>query len=327
MANGTFKKLTRRSFAFLGSLGLVSLRVATRFLSEKQLRALGMVLGRLVFRMSRKYRERCLSNLHMCFPEWDESRIYHTAKRVFEHFGKTTLAFLHTDRLTAQDVLSSVSAHGLSLLDEALKKGYGVILLTPHFGNWERMAHYLTLKGYPLLVVAREANDPRTTDLVNRMRKKEGLDVLIRGSSIREILQALRQNKIIGLLPDQNSWEIFVPFFGHPAGTVAGPAVLHLRTRAPILVCFCWEEPETHYQLHIKELALPARTGNRGEDIREIMKRVNEVFEQIIHEHPEQWLWLHDRWRSARLKGLLVREKNPLLASSYGVDTLRGEEV
>jgi KDO2-lipid IV(A) lauroyltransferase len=284
---------------------LIVLRAGTRFLSEKRLRAWGTALGRLAFRVSRKYRERCLANLKMCFPEWDENRIRHTALQVFEHFGKTTLSFLAGDRLTPEQILNSISAHGLPLLDEALQKGKGVILLTPHFGNWERMAHFLTLKGYPLLVVAREANDPRTTHLVNSMRQKEGLVVLPRGSSIREILRALTENKIIGLLPDQNSWEIFVPFFGYPAGTVSGPAVLHLRTGAPLLVCFCWEDSESHYQLRIRNLALPERTGNREEDVRAIMTKVNEAFEEVIREHPEQWLWLHDRWRSARLKGFL----------------------
>ncbi len=305
MADETLRKLKRRASATFGTFGLVLLRFASRLFTEKKLRAFGAILGRLAFRMSKKYRERCLANLRLCFPHWDEPRIRETALRVFEHFGKTTLTFLFADRLTPEQVISSVSASGLSLLDEALQKGQGVILLTPHFGNWERMAHFLTLKGYPLLVVAREANDPRTTRLVNRMREKEGLVVLPRGSSIREILQALRENKIIGLLPDQNSWEIFVPFFGHPTGTVSGPAILHLRTGAPLLVCFCWEDSESHYQLHITELALPERTGNREEDVLGIMTKVNEAFEQVIREHPEQWLWLHDRWRSARLKGFL----------------------
>src|SRR5205085_2495091 len=140
---------------------------------------------------------------------------------------------------------------------------------------------------------------------VNATRNKAGIEVFSRGKAAREFLRRLENNEIIVILPDQNTRELLVPFFGKPAGTNEGPALIQLRTGAAIVLAFCWEKPDGNYHALAYELELPPPTGDRAEDTKQIMVRINNEIEKIVREHPEQWLWMHDRWRYARELGLL----------------------
>jgi len=241
----------------------------------------------------------------MVFPDWSDEQVRRIAREVFAHFGKTGARFLRAPALSAEEVLASVRCEGLNLIHEALNEGKGAILITAHIGNWERMAHYFSLNGITLSVIARDANDEVSNRVVNRTRRSQGFEVYGRATAARRVLRDLQQNRCVGILPDQNAQEAFVPFFGMPAGTVLGPAMFHLHTNAPILTTFCIEQGDGSYEVMISRLNLPERTGDREADAVAIMARVNEAIEQAVREHPEQWLWLHDRWRSARQEGLL----------------------
>ena len=127
------------------------------------------------------------------------------------------------------------------------------------------------------------------------------MKMLARGRSIRDLLRLLKEGELIGILPDQNSKEAMIPFFGQPAGTVLGPAVLHLRTGAPLVPCCCVRVGVGQYEVHI----LDPITAREGETPEELMTRVNAAIEQMIRIAPEQYLWMHDRWREARRRGLL----------------------
>lgn len=264
----------------------------------------GMFLGRLAFKTSGKYRARTLSNLRMCFPEMSGEERTTLAVKVFEHFGKTFVRFFREDKLSEEQIIASVELRGEEALKDAFETGKGVLMITAHFGNWERMAHVLTLKGYKLSVVARDANALRTTEMVNRMRGKAGLDVFSRGKAAREILRRLADNEAVGILVDQNTREILVPFFGIPAGTNEGPAAIHLRTGSPIMMSFCFEKPDGTYCIELSRLDTGGATGDRKADIERIMTQVNDCIEKYVRAHPEQWLWMHDRWRWARELGL-----------------------
>lgn len=276
-----------------------------RALPEKTAVAFGVRVGRIIFRLSRKYRERTLSNLRMCFPEWPEERIRTTARRVFEHFCKTTVRFFRADKLSDEDVINSVTFSGFDAFTQGLALGNGVLLITAHFGNWERLAHFLTLQGIKLSVVARDTNTERITELVNSMRTRQGVEVFSRGKAAREMLRKLANNEVVGILPDQNTRELLVPFFGKPAGTNEGPAMIQLRTGARIVMSFLWETDDGNYEGCAYALQMPALSGDKKKDAEEIMLRINEEIENIIRQHPEQWLWLHDRWRYGRELGLI----------------------
>src|SRR5207253_3062232 len=122
----------------------------------------------------------------------------------------------------------SVEASNFHYYEQANAVGKGVLAITGHLGNWERLAHWYQAHGYTMSVVARDADDEGLQEKVARIRGGRGLTLLSRGNSAKEILSRIRNQETIGILPDQNSDEAFVPFFGKPCGTVLGPAVLHL---------------------------------------------------------------------------------------------------
>ena len=178
-----------------------------------------------------------------------------------------------------------------------------MILLTAHFGNWERVAAWMVLSGYKLAVIARDADDQGVNQLVNELREGPGTEVISRGRAARASIERLRRNEIVGILPDQNANEIFIPFFGKPAGTVLGPGVLAERTGASVAPVFCHYEGEGRYRVRF----YPAVVADEGFETKGegMMRAINRLLEGVVREHPDQWLWFHDRWRNARRKGLL----------------------
>jgi KDO2-lipid IV(A) lauroyltransferase len=225
------------------------------------------------------------------------------ALKVFEHFGIVAVDFVSTESRRPEELLASVDVEGWDHLERAIAVGKGVLLLTGHFGNWERFAHYGTLTGVEVSVVARDADHPGLQAKIARLRESAGMNVLSRGSAARAILGALKQRKVVGLLPDQNSAESFLPFFGRPTGTVLGPAVLHLRTGAPMIPLYCARVGVGRYRILIEQ---PLEPLPGVENVQEaLMSSYNASLERAVREHPEQWLWFHDRWKSARQEGLL----------------------
>ncbi len=290
----------------LGRLGSGMLRLAVRWTRGKSIDRLerkGAALGRLLMRASRKHRSRALANLAMCFPEMPGDQRTELAVRVFEHFGRITMDFLSSESRTREEVLQSLEMEGFDHFVEARRAGKGVIILAAHFGNWERFAHFSALHGFPLSVVARDADYPGLQSQVSRLRGAAGLKVLSRGNAARQILGVLRAREIVGLLADQNSGESFLPFFGQPSGTVLGPAVIHLRTGAPILPVFCARIGVGTYRAVICPPLVAAAGFESPQEA--IMAAYLALLERFVREYPEQWLWFHDRWKSAREAGML----------------------
>ena len=152
-------------------------------------------------------------------------------------------------------------------------------------------------------MVARDANQSAVQERVGRIRAASRVTVISRGDSAREIIKRLRRNEVIGILPDQNSEECFVPYFGKPCGSVLGPAVLHLRTGAALVCAFCVRLGPGKYRVVIRP---QINADNSIKDPVEIMAQVQAQIESVVREYPEQWLWMHDRWKSARQAGMLA---------------------
>lgn len=310
MAQGKTKPLKRRWYKKIAGLFIAGASRWVSRLPEKTANRFGSFIGKLAYLLSKKYRTRAIENLRMCFPEWDEKKVKRTARAVFEHFGRTAARFFRSYKMPPHEILDTiVSEEGADVLEQARALQKGIIIVTAHFGNWERAAQYMNAKGYKINTVARDPDDELTGEIVNRARREQGIEVYSRGSAAKDLLRALARNETVAILVDQNAGDVFVPFFGFPAGTVAGPAVLHLRTGAPLLVGFCLENGRGQYRVTFMRPTLPPPTGNQEEDIRRIMTIINKVLEDKIREHPEQWLWMHDRWRSARKLGLLERRE------------------
>ncbi|MEN3000272.1 MAG: lysophospholipid acyltransferase family protein [Armatimonadota bacterium] len=261
---------------------------------------LGAGIGLLGYSLSARYRRVAIYNLSRAFPEWDRARVRATARRTFRNFGVALAEFFKAPSMTREQLAQRIELVGREHLDAAFREGKGVLLLTGHFGNWELMARYLVLLGYPIAVIARPTEDPATTELVTALRERSGYRVYARGNAARAVLKTLRANEAVGILPDQNAGDVYVEFFGQKAGCVAGPAVFHLRTGAPIVPLFNVRQPGDFHRIEILPPMHFEPTGDLQADTQRIMQAWHDILESYVRRYPDQWLWLHDRWKSGR---------------------------
>jgi KDO2-lipid IV(A) lauroyltransferase len=270
----------------------------------------GEHLGAFIYTVNRRFVKRshryALRNLRLTqFPRPDatipEREVF--IRRVLIHFSKVLVDFLRGPSLTSEELHRIVAAEGMAYAEASRRAGKGTIFITAHLGNWEMLGRYLAAEGIPLTVVAREPEDPALAAWVHHMREGAGMSVAYRGGSVRELLSLLKRNQAIGLLPDQNSGDVFIPFFGVPAGTAVGPATLALHTGATLIPSYCVRLPDDTYRLLLLPPIPTHATGDKNADILRIMMEVNRVLESVIREYPDQWLWLHNRWKSAFEEG------------------------
>ena len=259
----------------------------------------GASVGLVGYYVSKRYRDVATRNLEWAFGgALGSKRRRAIVKGVFVQFGRATLGeFLKAPFLSPDALRRLVKADSYAPINTLLARGKGLILITAHFGNWELLARRAILEGFAVTVVARQGDDPQFNALTDWLRANGGYEVHARGASPRLLLQRLKQNKIVAILPDQKSDDVFVPFFGKLAGTVAGPAVLALKTGAPLVPMFCPRLPDGTYQVVIGPEINTQPTGDARADTQRIMADINRAVEDMVRQYPDQWLWLHDRWR------------------------------
>jgi KDO2-lipid IV(A) lauroyltransferase len=278
---------------------------ALRFIRWSAAGALGRFLGGVGWLASARYRQVADKNLRLAYGESLTAQERHRlTKRVFQSFGCALLEFLKAPSMTPNQIKNITKADSYDIVDTVLARGRGMILIAAHFGNWELLARRAALEGYEFAVVARQSDDPEFNRITDGIRANGGYQVLPRGGSPRAILKRLRENGIVAILPDQKSEDVFVPFFGHLAGTVAGPAVLSLKTGAGIVPMFCPRQPDGTYRVEILPEIDSTSTGSTDADIHRIMTEITHVIEEMVRRYPDQWLWLHDRWKVTPPAGL-----------------------
>ena len=260
----------------------------------------GASLGLLLCRLDKKHRTRTVANIALAFPDLAVEKQRQMAREMFLHFGRTVADFIRSPLRTEENLRSTTTIEGQEHLQNVLDQGQGVLLVSAHLGNFERMCHCIAIEGIKVGGIARDANESAITDKVNALRNKY-MDILSRGNAARETIKRLKANELIVILPDQNADDAYIPFFGKPAGTVLGPAVLHLRTKAPILPCCHLRTGPGEY----RHVYLEPLRAIEGETPEELMTRVNLAIETMIRLAPEQYLWMHDRWKYARRRGLV----------------------
>ncbi len=271
-------------------------------LSWKRAGALGEWLGRLAYRLAAKERQKALKSLAVAFPEKSPQERERIAKDAFGHLGRAALELANVRELDrAPDLFIDWPAEDRAALERALSRGRGVVFITGHVGNWELLARRVALAGHPAQSIARETSDRGTTELVEKFRLEGGVRSIWRGQegAARQMLRALKAGEILGLVIDQDTkvQSLFVPFFGVPAATPRAPADLVLRTGAALMVGFCQRQHSGRYLLTMKELEVTP-TGDREADARGLTERLSLEIENAIRRHPEQWVWMHQRWKT-----------------------------
>lgn len=262
---------------------------------------LGQVFGNLSFYILKKDRKKALKNLDIAFGDSkSKAEKRNIAKKAFENLGKNFVEVMSIPKFNKGDVNRYVSCRNIGALRRFVRENKGVIILSAHFGNWELLAHYISMQGLPINVIARRVRIGVLEAFLAGIRKKNNVNVLYRDASAKEIVDLLRNGKFIGIMPDQDMDSVsgvFVDFFGKSAWTPCGPAVLNLLTGVSIVPCFIVRKPFGHEFLIENPVEL-IKTGDKKNDILENTQRYTKVIEEYIRRFPEHWVWFHDRWKT-----------------------------
>ncbi len=276
-----------------------SFATLARLLPLRWLQVIANAVAALLYRLLRPRREIAMANLERILGErLEPSERARVVSFSIRNMAKTMLELLKAPWMSEEEMEDFAAVRGVEHLQAAAEAGNGVIVITGHFGNWELLAATIARLGYDLSVVARDANDPGTADIINRSRKKAGEDVLPR-DSVRQMLRILRDGDLLGILPDQhaNRGGIWLDFMGEPACTATGPATLAHRTGAAIVPGFARRRDDDTLDVYFLPPIQVPDTGDREEDIRRGTQMVNDVLGEQIRKYPEQWVWMHRRWR------------------------------
>ena len=260
------------------------------------------MLTRLTLRFLKRERTRISDNLAIAFPDLDQKERDQIMRGCADHLGRVLAEVAWLWRARPDEVERICEVDGIEHIWNALDQGRGGILATGHLGNWEMLNAYLGSSGVPITVAVRELDDSRVDTLVNTLRTRFGSEVILRGVSAgKQLLQALRKGRGVGLLLDQDIPSIpgvFVPFFNRPAWTPSGAATLALRARCPIMPGFIHRKPDGTHKIKIYPALNVPTEGTLREKVREMTAEATAAAEWNVRAWPEQWVWMHRRWRT-----------------------------
>ena len=290
----------KRLIKLIGRAVFWCLAAGAGLLRPWSIRLIGGALGRAFYWLSARYRNVALRNLRAAYgSEMTDRQIKSLAKRVFKHFTTGALEFFYLFSQTPEHVDAMIDVKGREHIDNALAQGRGCIVLTAHYGNWELLARKFVLLGYRVNVIARDSDDPGMTGIATRIRESAGYRVFDKDQPIIGAFRCLKNNEILGILPDQNeSGGVFVDFFSRPVATATGPAVLSLRSGAPIVPVFAPKMPDGRYMATAYPAIDFTPSPDREKDTLDLTALVTQAIEREVRSNPSQWLWLHDRWKN-----------------------------
>jgi len=273
------------------------------WLPESVAYALGEGAGRLAHRVDRRHRVIAADNLAAAFPDQHTpAELELLVRTVFENLGRTAVDVARSGRLFKAAGETALRVDGVERLLNARARGKGVMLLTGHFGPWELLPIAAALRYEPIHVVARPLDNSRLDDLLTALRERGGNQVIRKREAVQAILQVLRRGETVGILIDQHISEregVVVPFFGRPASTASAPALIALRSGATVLPVGIMREPgRGRYRIAVGAEVAVRRSGDLKADLVENTARFNRAIEAIIRERPEQWFWVHRRWKT-----------------------------
>ena len=265
-------------------------------------RPIGGILGRTALALLPRSRKRIRTHLEIAFPDLDQRQRNAIERGCGHHFGLLLAEVAWLWHAHPHDLENLVELEGVENFFGALESGSGVIFTTGHCGTWELLSARLPIAGVPLTTAARRLDDPRLDRLVTAMRSRFGTEIILRGPAAgKQMVRALAGNRVATLLIDQdirNIPGVFVPFFGRPTWTPSGGAMLAIRRGCPVVPGFIHRRPDGTHKAEIHPpLPIPAG-GSLKDRVEELTAAATAVIERQIRAHPEQWVWMHRRWRT-----------------------------
>jgi KDO2-lipid IV(A) lauroyltransferase len=265
-------------------------------------RSIGAFIGRVALLLTPRLTRVGDLNLHLAFPQKSAAEREQILRKLYRNLGWLLAEFCQMPRYTPEMTQSFIRYEGLDHYLAARDEGKGVLILTGHLGAWELSSFYHSLMGYPMSIVIRRLDNPLVDNLVNRIRCLHGNQVLHKDDFARGLLASMRRGETVGILMDTNMTPpqgAFVDFFGHPACTGSGLARVAMKTGARVLPGFLlWEEATQQYVLRFGAPLALAISEDMEVDVLAHTTLFTKVIEDYIRQYPDQWLWVHRRWKT-----------------------------
>ena len=265
-------------------------------------RAAGITLGWIICFLHRRLRWVGMRNLALAYPEMSRRKRARILRGVFTSLGRQLAEVCLFPKYTRENVEEVVVYDGFENFQRAVARGKGVLFLTGHLGGWELSAFAHSLYGHPLHVVMRALDNPYLDRLTREYRSMHGNSMIDKDEPVRALLSAMKAGETVGILMDTNMTPpqgVFVDFFGIPACTPSGLARIALRTDAAVVPGFTIWDPELQkYRLRFDPVVEVIRTGNDEADIVANTQRFTKIIEDFVRRYPDQWLWVHRRWKT-----------------------------
>ena len=278
--------------ALLKFLGVFSRRRAER---------IAHFFGKILFNVDRKHRKIALDNLTYAFGhEKQFQEIEEIARQVFINLVKIVFEIAWSLHLKESQFTEHFKIDGYHNIKNAYQKGRGVLALTAHFGNWELLTIIASMIKFPINIVVRPLDFKPLDHFIFNLRTRYGGKIIPKERSIHAIIKSLNRGEMVALLMDQNvDWYegVFVDFMGHRACTSKGLALFALKTEAPVVPVFMIRE-KSGLRAEFGPEIVTVKTGDRQKDIETNTQEYNRVIENFVRRYPEQWFWIHQRWKT-----------------------------
>ena len=265
-------------------------------------RGIGITFGLTIYAVHGRLRRVCLRNLTLAFPQMPARERSRIVRREFISLGRQLAEVCLFPRYTRENVSRVVVYEGFENFERAYARGKGVLFLTGHIGAWELSAFAHSLQGHPLSIVMRSLDNPYVDGLLQRYRTMHGNRTVDKDDFVRGLLSAMHAGETVGILMDTNMTPpqgVFVDFFGIPACTASGLARIALRTDAAVVPGFTvWDSRLRKYILRFDPAVELIRSGDNEADIVANTAKFTRVIEDVIRRYPDQWLWVHRRWKT-----------------------------
>jgi Kdo2-lipid IVA lauroyltransferase/acyltransferase len=268
-----------------------------RLLSDRQAARVGERLGRAGYALGIKRRV-VESNLRTAFPAADDDWIRRTAHASYAWLGRETMMMLRLSWMPPEELLARTEIVGEAPARAAYLQGRGVVIVAGHLGNWEIGAACMAPRGYAVAVIAKRAANPLFYEQILAARRRFGVEIIDFESATRTTLRALRHGRIVAFAADQHAGRagLWLPYFGRLASTYRGPALMALRTGAPMYLAAAVRRPDGRYEVRLEPVDTTP-SGDLDADVLRVTTTWVGRLETIVREHPEQYLWHHRRWR------------------------------
>jgi len=277
----------------LSTLGLLPMSLAL---------SVGECLGSLAYLLAKDLRRTGERNLQLAFPQSTEKERDEIVRGCFRSLGRQLGVFSKFATSSSESLLKILHISGREHYEKLKAENKGVLFFTAHLGAWELLPLCSSLHGDRLNVVVRRIDNPKVEKLVDQIRSRWGNQTLDKSSAGRQMIKALRSGEALGVLTDLNTLDeeaIFVDFFGVQAATNFMVAKLALRTKAPIVPMFApWDEKLRKFIIQISPPIAFEATGDEEADVRNLTTKLSLITEDKIRSYPDQWLWIHKRWKT-----------------------------